>query len=125
MEVTDEMLALLREYQMSAYGELDDDCDKRMIAGLIELHEQSKPKPEPFVYYKKQPWGYDECDYGDEGSFPLYDAPPTREPLSEDEMPVGRMMVNGVLLSPDCTTAFILGVRFAEQAHGIGVINEN
>lgn len=42
------------------------------------------------------------------------------EPLSDYEMPVGRMMVNGVLLSPDCTTAFILGVRFAEQKHGIG-----
>lgn len=42
IEVTNEMLALLREYQMGAYGELDDDCDKRMIAALIELHEANK-----------------------------------------------------------------------------------
>lgn len=47
IEVTDEMLALLREYQMGAYGEMDDFCDKHIIAALIELHEANKPKPEP------------------------------------------------------------------------------
>lgn len=52
IEVTEEMLALLREYQMGAYGELDDDCDKRMIAGLIELHEQSKSTREALSDYE-------------------------------------------------------------------------
>lgn len=42
IELTDEMLALLREYQIGAYGELDDDCDKRVIVALIELHEANK-----------------------------------------------------------------------------------
>lgn len=53
IEITDEMLALLREYQMGAYGEMDDFCNKHMIAALIELYEQSKPKPRPVGYIYK------------------------------------------------------------------------
>ena len=124
IEVTNEMLALLREYQMGAYGELDDDCDKRMIAALIELHEQSKPNPEPVAYKICNPAG---CvlveskrqaeklasEYGDGTYQPLYTAPPTREPLSEHE-------VNNIVFSLSKGSTLFDFARLVEQAHGIG-----
>lgn len=88
---------------------------------IIELHEQSKPKPEPFVYYKKQPWGYDECDYDDEGSFPLYDAPPTREPLSEDALDNMLWKADSDKLDGVTMRQFKAAARLIEQAHGIGI----
>lgn len=123
IEVTDGMLALLREYQMGAYGELDDDCDKRMIVALIELHEQSKPKPKPVGYglVIKGVLHATKDEAGSVGFVPLYTNPPTREPLSED------FLMN---LAEECTAQFFNGVhqnatihfaRAVEQAHGIGV----
>lgn len=94
-----------------------------MIKRIIELYEANKPKPEPVAWMSpnKERLEFSRIDtvYGSH-TIPLYTTPLTQEPLSEDEMPVGRMAVNGVMLSPDCTTAFILGVRFAEHKHGIG-----
>lgn len=134
IEVTDEMLKVARSMQSF----------ELMIKRIIELHEQSKPKPEPVGYiynHRLEQMLNSEVD-NDCNFFPikddishvifnrnrdkylaLYTTPPIRKPLSDDEMPVGRMAVNGVMLSPDCTTAFILGVRFAEHKHGIGVTN--
>lgn len=125
IEVTDEMLALLREYQMGAYGEVDDDCDKRMIAALIELHEANKPKPEPVGYtsekelrllsmgYRSYVWPDNEEDGC---NIPIYTNPPTREPLSEDEI---NDIIEDVL--PHGTMGDL--VRAIEQANGIGVTN--
>ena len=114
MEVTDEMLSLLREYQMGAYGELDDDCDKRMIAGLIALHEANKPKPEPYGYFKMYYNELIDCYPSDEGAFPLYTAPPTREPLTHSE-------INAMVEDFNLGGTVLDFVRAIEQAHGIGV----
>lgn len=133
IEVTDGMLALLREYQMGAYGELDDDCDKRMIAALIELHEANKPKPEPVGYiyhssYEKALRNESSCkmfvvpvtnlDTGEESSIPLYTTPPTRKPLSKSDLGIfiGELMMTGEPLKYLSNFA-----RTIEKAHGIGV----
>lgn len=120
-EVTNEMLTLLREYQMGAYGEMDDDCDKRMIAALIELHEANKPKPEPYGYVNgissTELWFPQDLSNSAKNSdrwMPLYTTPPTREPLSEDE--VWRIYDEG-----DNVSSALEFARLVEQAHGIGV----
>ncbi len=142
IEVTDEMLALLREYQMGAYGEMDDFCDKHIIVALIELHEQSKPKPDPVAYKICNPAG---CvlveskrqaeklasEYGDGTYQPLYTTPPTREPLSEVEIlklalrdcyPIQFVDRSyGITLDKVTVVDF---ARLIEQAHGIGVTND-
>lgn len=89
---------------------------------MTELHEQSKPKPEPFGYFKVTHAGIIDCNKTDKGSFPLYKELPTREPLSEELL---------MALAEECTTQFFNGVhqnatihfaRAVEKAHGIGVM---
>ena len=118
IEVTDEMLTLLREYQMGAYGELDDYCDKHIIAALIELHEANKPKPEPYGWWSD--WYGDWCNEDDKGAFPLYTTPPTRKPLSEDVI-VDVYENSGYkqTLRPQDRFAVMSFARAIEQAHGI------
>lgn len=133
IKITDEM----REYFNNELWDINIDHPEweqhtsRVMKRIIELHEANKPKPEPvgFISFKHGGWlvkphEAERMNNIDADFRPLYTNPPTREPLSDDEMPVGRMAVNGVMLSPDCTTAFILGVRFAEHKHGIGTPHE-
>lgn len=53
-------------------------------------------------------------DTGDESSVHLYTTPPTREPLSEDE--IRRLWKNGTNVE-----TIVEFARLIEQAHGIGV----
>ena len=115
IEVTDEMRDILSEFL------IDGNSQTKVARSIIELHKANKPKPIGYGLVIKGVLHATKGEAGSVGFVPLYTNPPTQEPLSEDEMPVGRMAVNGVMLSPDCTTAFILGVRFAEHKHGIGV----
>ena len=122
--ITDEqILVLLKVYYPRAYAPCQEEIE--LMRKALEAYEASRPKPEPIGYglVIKGVLHATKGEAGSVGFVPLYTNPPTREPLSEDEMPVGRMAVNGVMLSPDCTTAFILGVRFAEHKHGIGATN--
>ena len=83
IEVTDEMLQVARSIKSF----------ESMIKHIIELHEANKPKPEP-VGYAKTVGGYpDESEHKVEwvvkykelkDGQPLYTAPPTREPLSDN-----------------------------------------
>ena len=126
IEITDEMKALVDnelgdiDTGYCHWGEYRDSTIKR----IIELHEQSKPKPEPYGWWTDM--YNDWCNEGDKGTFPLYKEPPTRKPLDIYKIPTnGTLIVDGIMLAPDCSTSFILGVRFAEQAHGIGTTNES
>ena len=95
IEVTEEMRDLVvnwRSKSPSPYFALE-----HTIQALIELHEANKPKPEPVAYKICNPAG---CvlveskrqaeklasEYGDGTYQPLYTTPPTREPLSEEEI---------------------------------------
>lgn len=88
IEVTDELLQVLKDY-----------CDFYIsgtdaIERIIELHEQSKLKPEP-----------------------LYSAPQPLEPLSEHE-------VNNIVFNLSKGSTLFDFARLVEQAHGIGATNE-
>ena len=48
---------------------------------------------------------------------PLYTVPPTREPLTDEEI---NDEMDRLLLSPVEQEAFGSGVRYAERKHGIG-----
>ena len=88
-----------------------------LVRKALEAYENSKPKHEPYGYFKVTHVGVIDCNKTDNGAFQLYTTPPTREPLSaskinsiiEDVMPHGTM---GDL------------VREIEQAHGIGATND-
>lgn len=75
---------------------------------------------EPFGYFKAEPFGWTDCDKDDDGAIALYEAPPTREPLSDatlDKLLWG--------LDSDVTLRqFKVTARAVEQAHGIGVTND-
>jgi hypothetical protein len=51
----------------------------------------------------------------DNESIPLYTAPPKREPLTPQQISVGNQSMLNVTRD-----AFVKGVKFAEQQHGIG-----
>lgn len=110
MEVTNEMLKVARSMQSF----------ELMIKRIIELHEQSKPKPEPFRHIDIN------------GILtPVYVEPPTREPLSEVEIlklalrdcyPIQFVDRSyGITLDKVTVVDF---ARLIEQAHGIGVTND-
>ena len=143
IEVTDEMLCIVDDYKSKPRTMTDSD----LVKHIIEAYEQSKPKPEPVGYIYKlrlaQMLGSKTDNYcsffsikdDDYRAFfnkhrdkclALYTTPPTRKPLDIYKIPTnGTLIVDGIMLAPDCSTSFILGVRFAEQAHGIGTTNES
>lgn len=120
MIITDEMKALVDnelgdiDTGYCHWGEYRDSTIKR----IIELHEQSKPKPEPYCYISENTG---ECvlphelpeDLKISGRWkPLYTTPPTRELLS------GYKLADMWKMSGE---SFIGFARMVEQAHGIGV----
>lgn len=130
IEVTDEMVQVLASFFVTDVTEVvvrTHSVAKR----IIELHEANKPKPDPVGYiypssYAKALRNESSCkmfvvpvtnlDTGEESSLPLYTAPPTREPLSDDE-------ISKILFL--CRKGTMFPHNFArdiEQAHGIGVI---
>lgn len=123
IEVTDEMLKVARSMQSF----------ELMIKRIIELHEQSKPKLEPIGYiypseYKKALQDKSCClmftvpvtnmDTEEESSIALYTTPPTREPLSDEQL--ATIITNAYRYD---YTHYDLA-RTIEQAHGIGTTND-
>ena len=123
IEVTDEMLQVARS--MKSF--------ESMIKHIIELHEANKPKPEPVGYIYKHRLEQmlnskvdNDCNF-----FPikdnipkaifdrhrdkyiaLYTTPPTREPLSEDEL-------DELFMRFDRDSSFRDIARAVEQALGV------
>ena len=144
IEVTEEMRCIVHKLDTLS-GEYVDNVDY-VIRSIIELHEQSKPKPEPVAWMvwnvcqpinaflsEEQAIAYAQNKQrhsdlsGDFNSYrvaPLYTTPPTREPFSEEFL---------MALAEECTAQFFNGVhqnatihfaRAVEQAHGIGTSHE-
>ena len=124
IKVTDEMLDLMEDW--ASQDEVNKHSAINYVFNIIELHEQSKPKPEPVGYA----WIIGEqiqklADVKLNNSFvPLYTTPPTQKPLSEEFL---------MALAEECTAQFFNGVhqnatihfaRAVEQAHGIGTSHE-
>lgn len=124
IEVTNEMLDLMEDW--ACQDEVNRHSAINYVFNIIKLHEANKPKPEPVAYtsrgeledlfYQAEMKAF--SDKSDINDMPLYTAPPTREPLSEDEI---KDIIEDVL--PHGTMGDL--VRAIEKAHGIGVINEN
>ena len=125
IEITDEM----REYFNNELWDINIDHPEweqhtsRVMKRIIELHEANKPKREPVGYA----WIIGEqiqklADVKLNNSFvPLYTTPPTREPLSEEE--IERL----VPWQGDPKDPFFNRIKFArlvEQAHRIGTSHE-
>ena len=125
IEVSVDMLKAVYLYKTKTSNMTDAELAKR----IIELHEASKPKPEPVGYiypssYAKALRNESSCkmfvvpvtnlDTGEESSLPLYTTPPTREPLSEGE-------INNIVFSLSKGSTLFDSARAVEQAHGIGV----
>ena len=120
--ITDEQIEIVTELL------LDSDLCQEDVLKALEAYEQSKPKPEP-VGYVKTVGGYpDESEHKVEwvvkhkelkNGQPLYTTPPTREPLSEDAM---LSIVEEYTVWNLKSHAAV--ARAIEQAHGIGVTND-
>ena len=74
------------------------------------LLKATEPSAEPVAYRYRYIDGWIECQ-------PLYTVPPTREPLTDEEI---NDEMDRLLLSPVEQEAFGSGVRYAERKHGIG-----
>ncbi len=121
IKVTDEM----REYFNNELWDINIDHPEweqhtsRVMKRIIELHEANKPKPEPVGYA----WIVGDqiqklADVKLNNSFvPLYNAPPTREPLSEGE-------INNIVFRLSKGSTLFDFARAIEQAHGIGTSHE-
>jgi hypothetical protein len=84
-EVTDEMLNIVQGYAQdeAEYGDSD-----AIVRRIIELHEQGKPKPEPFGYLMIVN-GFVIGFYAEKLSdafIPVYAHPPTREPYTGERI---------------------------------------
>ena len=125
IEVTDEMvnaaaLAFTNNPTEAVYVVV-----RRMLTAAFGVHEANKPKPEPVAYKVCNPAG---CvlvesrksaeklssEYGNGTYQPLYTAPPTRKPLSEDAL---LSIVEQYTVWNLASHAAV--ARAIEQAHGI------
>ena len=125
IEVTDEMRKAAME--MSAKASRDSlkgvtNPFDELIKRIIKLHEANKPKPEPvgFISFKHNGWlvkphEAERMKNIDAEFQPLYTAPPTREPLSDEELS------NLYLIVYKEAETYYKFARLIEQAHGIGV----
>ena len=117
IEVTDEMRQTLSDYR-SKHGTMTDN---ELCSRIIETHEANKPKPEPVGYA----WVVNNrvkviADTElDSGFIPLYTTPPTRKPLSDNELL--RIFEKMPSTGMGYYTTF---ARAIEQAHGIGATND-
>ena len=78
IEVTDEMVILIEEYIETFQEHLYHNAEE-LVRKTIELHEQSKPKPEPVGYglVIKGVLHATKDEAGSVGFVPLYTTPPT------------------------------------------------
>ena len=120
--ITDEQIETVTELL------LDSDLCQEDVRKALEAYERSKPKSEP-VGYVKTVGGYpDESEHKVEwvvkhkelkDGQPLYNTPPTREPLSEDAM---------LSIIEEYTVwnlkSYVAVARAIEQAHGIGATSD-
>lgn len=126
IEVTYEMVDAAAQAFTTKPTEATYVVARRMIEAALKVHEANKPKPEPVAYtsrgeledlfYQAEMKAF--SDKSDINDMPLYTAPPTREPLSEHE-------VNNIVFNLSKGSTLFDFARLVEQAHGIGVINEN
>lgn len=72
---------------------------------------------EPFGYFRPEPFGWTDCAPDDEGSIPLYAAPPKRKPLSDEQI---AQILRDRPEDAQWSWDFLEGFRAAERAHGIG-----
>lgn len=125
--ITDEqVIKALDEFYHTENGEYHSLLISSM-KGALELHEQSKPKLVPVAGCRIENDKVIAVDWDgvtDNCPTPLYTAPPTRAPLSDD------FLIN---LAEECTAQFFNGVhqnatihfaRAVEKAHGIGTSHE-
>ena len=134
VKVIEDMTDVLADYRSKACTMTDDE----LITRIIELHEQSKPKPEPVVWVVWNGWKPVGVTLNEEkavtyaqskqqhsdlsGDFnayrvaPLYTTPPTREPLTKHER-------FEIITQWDDETGLEELVLRVERAHGIGVTN--
>lgn len=123
IKVTDEMVQLITDwFEDTDSGRADLN---NAIRAIIELHEQGKPKTEPYGYVMADGRNPDDLWLTETLSSaaktsgrwkPLYTTPPTREPLSN--LTVATMLEQFAI--DDSITLTDL-IRFVEKAHGIGV----
>jgi hypothetical protein len=117
-----------------AYTPDDDLCTKwymgklRYALSYLATQPQRKPlthtaldeesKTEPFGYFRSEPFGWTDCAKDDDGAVALYEAPPQRKPLTEEEL--NKIMTEtwgSASIAPQSARAF---ARAIERAHGIG-----
>ena len=111
--ITDEqILVLLKVYYPRAYAPCQEEIE--LMRKALEAYEASRPKPEPIGYglVIKGVLHATKDEAGSVGFVPLYTAPPTREPLSDDD--IWRICDESDKVSDVLDLA-----RAIEQAHGI------
>ena len=123
IEVTDEQVRAIVKDEIENVTTAEMVMFLTVSKRIIELHEANKPKPEPVAYKICNPAG---CvlveskrqaeklasEYGDGTYQPLYTTPPTREPLSDDE-------INNIVFNLSKGSTLFDFAHLVEQAHGI------
>jgi hypothetical protein len=90
------------------------------IITALRLAIEQAERQEPVAWLYRDAWGtlkLSQIMPPPVGSFPVYTAPPQRQPLTEQEIDQGLLRTNYALQT---AAAWRDGVRFAERAHGIG-----
>lgn len=123
IEITDEMLDQMEDW--ASQDEVNRHSAVNYIFNIIRLHEANKPKPEPVAWamcrfehiFETKEWAEkyrEDWNMRDEPITPIYTTPPTREPLSDDD--IWRIYDEG-----DNVSSSLEFARSIEKAHGIGV----
>lgn len=79
------------------------------------------PKAEPFGYFRPEPFGWTDCAKDDDGAIALYETPPQRKPLSDEEiLKVYDDMFDQIVGQNYRQRRTVLFAKAIERAHGIG-----
>ena len=127
IEVTYEMVDAAAQAFTTKPTEATYVVARRMIEAALKVHEANKPKPEPVAWamcrfehiFETKEWAEkyrEDWNMRDEPITPIYTTPPTREPLSDDD--IWRIYDEG-----DNVSSSLEFARSIEQAHGIGATN--
>ena len=88
------------------------------------LAQQDEPvawlQPKTVGGYSRPDLGYETCSKDDYGAFPVYHAPPQRQPLTKEEIMRAFYAAEKTPMSIRHGLSVVEAARIVEKAHGIG-----
>ena len=117
----DDIIRMAREAGFLGYESRAEEVNK--FAALVAAHEREAEKQEPVAWLYLDSWGtlkLSQIMPVPVGAFPVYTAPPQRQPLTEEELRQCFLATNTAEPLAEGWPGLERFARAIERAHGIG-----